>query len=65
MLLANTKVNTFEVFVSKVIFDSYINQDNIVSVNNMLKEYNKMEEENKIKCFRYKINGKVFERRPL
>ena len=55
MSLANTILNTFEVFVSKVLFDSYINQDSIVSVNNMLRKYNKMEEENKRKCFRYKM----------
>ena len=45
MLLAKTKLNTIEVFISKGLSDSYINHDEFCSVNNALIEYNKMKEE--------------------
>ena len=45
MLLAKTKLNTTEVFISKTLIDSYANHHEFVTVNNMLREYNKMKEE--------------------
>ena len=33
VLLAKTKLNTIEVFISKALIDSYINHDKIVSLN--------------------------------
>ena len=41
VLLAKTKSNTIEAFISKVLINSNINHDEFVSVNIVLKEYNK------------------------
>ena len=45
MLLAKTKLNTIDMLVFKVLFDSYINHDQFDSVINVLWEYNEMREE--------------------
>ena len=45
MLLAKTKLNTFEVLVSKDLIDSYINHEKLVSVNNVLREDIEMKQE--------------------
>ena len=42
MLLAKTKLNWIEVFISKVLIDLYINHDEIVLVNNMSRECNEI-----------------------
>ena len=38
-------LNTIEVFISKVLINSYVNHYEFVYVNNVLREYNKMKEE--------------------
>ena len=45
MLLANTKLSTIEVMISKAFTDLYINHEDFVSVNNGLREHNEMKEE--------------------
>ena len=47
VLLAESKLNSMEVLISKVLIDSVICHDEFVLINNVLKEYTKMEEENK------------------
>ena len=42
VLLAKTKLNWIEVFISKVLIDLYINHDEIVLVNNMSRECNEI-----------------------
>ena len=44
VFLTKAKLNTIEVFISKVLIDSYINHDEFVSVNNVLREYNQTNE---------------------
>ena len=44
VLLIKTKLNIFEVSVSKALINSYITHDEFVSVNNVLREYNEMKE---------------------
>ena len=38
-MLANDKLNTTEVLVSKALIDSHISYDKCVSVSNLLREY--------------------------
>ena len=45
VLLANTKLKSIEVLISKVLFDSVISYDEFVLINNVLKGYDKMNEE--------------------
>ena len=45
VLLANTKLSTIEVMISKAFTDLYINHEDFVSVNNGLREHNEMKEE--------------------
>ena len=45
MLLGKDKLNTIEVLISKVLFDSYISHDEFVSVSNVLREYYETKEE--------------------
>ena len=45
VLLAKTKLNGIEVFISKIFIDSNISHDEFVLINNMLKEYDKMKKE--------------------
>ena len=42
VLLAKSKLNIIEVFISKALTDLYINDKLFVSVNNVLREYNKI-----------------------
>ena len=49
MLLGKTKLNAFEVVISKALINSHISHDKFVSINNVLKEYKEMKEE--IKTF--------------
>ena len=44
MLLAQTKLNTIKVLISKALMNSYFNYDKFVLVNNVLREYNEMNE---------------------
>ena len=44
MLLAQTKLNTIKVLISKALINSYFNYDKFVLVNNVLREYNEMNE---------------------
>ena len=44
-LLAKTKLDTFEVLISKAFVNSCINHDQFFSVNNMLRKYNEIKEE--------------------
>ena len=44
MLLAQTKLNTMKVLISKALINSYFNYDKFVLVNNVLREYNEMNE---------------------
>ena len=44
-MLANTKLNTLEVLISKTLIDSCIGHDECFSVNNVLREYNNTKEE--------------------
>ena len=39
------KLNTIEILISKVLFDSYVGQDKFVSANNVLREYNEIKKE--------------------
>ena len=48
VLLAQTKLGTIEVLISKALIHSNISHDGFVSVNNMPKYYGGMKEE--IKC---------------
>ena len=55
VFLTKAKLNTIEVFISKVLIDSYINHDEFVSVNNVLREYNQTNEgiknpKNNVEC---------------
>ena len=43
------KLNTIEILISKVLFDSYVGQDKFVSANNVLREYNEIKKETKIR----------------
>ena len=45
MLLAQTKLNSIAVLISKALSNSYINQGEFVSVSNVLREYNEMKKE--------------------
>ena len=45
VLLANSKLNSIGVLVSKALIDSVISHDEFVLINNVPKEYNKMKEE--------------------
>ena len=45
ILLAQYKLNSIEVLISKVLIDSNITHDEFVSTNNVLKEYDNMKEE--------------------
>ena len=45
MLLKETKIDTIEVLISKVLIDSYISHDEFVSVNNVLRKHNEMKKE--------------------
>ena len=45
VLLAKSKSNSKEVFISKALIDSNMSHDEIVLTNNMLKEYDDMKEE--------------------
>ena len=45
MLLGKTKLNAFEVVISKALINSYISHDKFVSINNVLREYYEMKEE--------------------
>ena len=42
VLLANSKLNSIEILISKALIDSVISQDQFVLINNVLKEYNEM-----------------------
>ena len=44
VLIAKTKLNSVEVFISKALIDSCISHDEIPSVNNVLREYGDMKE---------------------
>ena len=48
VFLGQTKLDTIEVIISKVLIDSYISHDEFFSVNNVLREYNEMKEDIKI-----------------
>ena len=39
VILAKTKLNTFEVLISKVLIGSFTNHDNFFSVNNVLRQF--------------------------
>ena len=45
MLLGKDKLNTIEVLIPKVLFDSYISHDEFVLVSNVLREYYETKEE--------------------
>ena len=45
MLLGKDKLSTFEVLISKALFNSYTSHDQLVSINNVLREYYEMKEE--------------------
>ena len=45
VLLGKTRLDSFEVLISKALIDLYINHDKFVSVNNVLLEYKEMKEE--------------------
>ena len=45
VLLANSKLNSIEVLISKALIDSNISHDKFVLINNELKEYDNMKEE--------------------
>ena len=44
-MLAKSKLNSKEVFISKVLIDSNINHGELVLINNVLKEFCDMKEE--------------------
>ena len=46
MLLGKTKQKNIEVFISKALIDSYINNEKLVLVNKVLREYNCHERRN-------------------
>ena len=45
MLLAKSKFNSIEVFISKVLIDSNISYDKFVLINNAMKEFYEMKVE--------------------
>ena len=45
VLLAKSKLNKIEVFISKALIDSNITDDKFVLINNVQKEYNEMKKE--------------------
>ena len=45
VLLGKSKLNTFEILISKVLIKSYFSHGNFFSVNNVLRRYNEMKEE--------------------
>ena len=45
VLLAKSKLNSVEVWISKALMDSNINRDKFVLINNVLKEYDEMKGE--------------------
>ena len=45
VLLAKTKLNRIEFFISKALIDPDISHDKLVLINNVLKEYDDMKEE--------------------
>ena len=45
VLLAQSKLNSIAVLISKALSNSYINQGEFVSVSNVLREYNEMKKE--------------------
>ena len=45
VLLAKTKLNSIEIFISKALIDPDISHDKLVLINNVLKEYDDMKEE--------------------
>ena len=45
VLLANSKLNSIEILISKALIDSVISHDKFVLIHNVLKEYNQMKEE--------------------
>ena len=44
-MLAKSKLNSVEVWISKALMDSNINHDKFVLINNVLKEYDEMKGE--------------------
>ena len=42
LLSAKFKLNSIEVLISKILFDSIISNDEYVLINNVLKEYNEV-----------------------
>ena len=46
VLLANSKLNSIEVLISKALIDSNISHNEFVLINNVLKEYDDMKESN-------------------
>ena len=47
--MANSKLNSIEVLISKIFIDSVISYDEIIFINIVVKEYNEMTEEKQIK----------------
>ena len=47
ILLAQSKLNSIEVLISKTLIDSVISHDEFILINNALKKYNKIKEEPK------------------
>ena len=47
VLLVQTKLNSIEILISKVLIESYISHDEMFLVNDVLKEYDDMKEETK------------------
>ena len=45
VLLANSKLNSIEVLISKALIDSNISHDEFVLINNVLKEFYDMKEQ--------------------
>ena len=45
MLLAKTKLHTFEILISITLINSYSNHDELISVNNVLRIYKEMKED--------------------
>ena len=44
-MLAKSKLNNIETFISKALIDSVINHDEFILINNVLKEYIEMKGE--------------------
>ena len=44
-MLAKSKLNSVEVWISKALMDSNINRDKFVLINNVLKEYDEIKGE--------------------